>query len=659
MERVKYYSNNDLSINWQLDRFAELLDSLNSRQEETLIDILELYNILLFLENKVYPRNYSTVEIENSKKTIHKILGKYFGSKKSDEILTDLNYLFSPLTNDDSNKTDDYVRVQYREDYLKCFEKYKLHNKFEEKDFEKFINENDLTVYHLLNTNYFSCVYPNLVKSLFLKEPKNFELLVNNYISEKYNYFIPKEITKDEMYKLAEEYIESNDVNSNYLNLLEQNIKGVIELNIDAKLKLKATKKNKKLYDDLFLNKDGEFVSNGIKTTLGVFTNNQEYRDSSIDFKSVIDIDWIKENSQPEELLTYIMYMDYLFNDNWIINLCSFPNLESSTLVRTFSGMKTLRHYETSFYFENKNKLILMSFNVLQEFLKRENNTRIEELLLYFFTKYSNTNFDIEWLKLEFASQYEKTNIQIKTLFTIEEQIRKQWKLLVNEGNIDHDLFVLEQTPSISSLPTFLEKKYIYLNKDNKIIDNICYLLFSDQSHIIYINEQLNDNNFLSLISNNNIKIDDFNEFQKQNVNFLQTNGIVSFDENKRIYLNDKQQMRSLILLNLFRYGVIHYHHGLSSKLIPTKSLLKLQKEIDSMIIDKLLVSENTLFSKPETKFFNYILNDSEFDNSLALRNKYQHGSVIEAEHEDYLYILVILLMYVIRINEELWLSMP
>lgn len=659
MERIKYYSNNDLSINWQLDRLTELLNSLNSRQEETLIDILELYNVLLFLENKLYPSNYSTVEIENSKKKIHKILGKYFGEKNSNEILTDLKYLFSTSQTDDSNKTNYHARIQYREVYLKCFEKYKLHNKFNEIDFEKFIHENNLTVYHLLNTNYFSCIYPNLVKYLFLKEPKNFELLLNNYTSQESNYFIPKEVTSDEMYKLAEEYIESNDVNSNYLNLLEQNIKGVRELNIDAKLKLKATKKNKKLFDDLFLNKDGEFFSNGIKTTLGVFTNNQEYRDSAIDFKSFIDIDWIKENSQPEELLTYIMYMDYLFNDNWIINLCSFPNLESSTLVRTLSGMKTLRHYETSFYFESKNKLILMSFNVLQEFLKRKKNTRIEELLLYFFTKYSNTNFDIEWLKLEFASQYEKTNIQIKTLFTIEEQIRKQWKLLVNEGNIDHDLFVLEQTPSISSLPSFLEKKYIYLNKDNKVIDKICYLLFSDQSHIIYINEQINDNDFFNLILKNNIKLNDFNEFQKQNVNFLKTNDVISFDKNNKIYLNDTQKIRSLILFNLFRYGVIHYYHGLNGKIALNKSVLELQKEIDSMINEELLVSKNTLFSKPETNFLNYILNDSEFDNSIGLRNKYQHGSVIEAEYEDYLYILVILLMYVIKINEELCLSTP
>lgn len=81
------------------------------------------------------------------------------------------------------------------------------------------------------------------------------------------------------------------------------------------------------------------------------------------------------------------------------------------------------------------------------------------------------------------------------------------------------------------------------------------------------------------------------------------------------------------------------------------------QQEIDEMIEEGLLIYENTLFAKPEVEYLNYILNNSEFDNALGLRNKYLHGSVVEENEIDYFYALIILVIYVIKINEELVLN--
>lgn len=72
------------------------------------------------------------------------------------------------------------------------------------------------------------------------------------------------------------------------------------------------------------------------------------------------------------------------------------------------------------------------------------------------------------------------------------------------------------------------------------------------------------------------------------------------------------------------------------------------------MIEEGLLTCENTLFAKPEVDYLNYILNNSEFDNALGLRNRYLHGSIVEENEADYLYALIVLIIYVIKINEEL-----
>ena len=66
----------------------------------------------------------------------------------------------------------------------------------------------------------------------------------------------------------------------------------------------------------------------------------------------------------------------------------------------------------------------------------------------------------------------------------------------------------------------------------------------------------------------------------------------------------------------------------------------------------------STLLSEPEQDYFNYIFNNSEFDNSIGLRNKYTHGnqSIDEDQNKkDYYTILRLLILIVMKINDELW----
>ena len=82
----------------------------------------------------------------------------------------------------------------------------------------------------------------------------------------------------------------------------------------------------------------------------------------------------------------------------------------------------------------------------------------------------------------------------------------------------------------------------------------------------------------------------------------------------------------------------------------------KNHKVIQSLISENKIVLEGTLFSKPEYNYLNYMLNDREFDNGPALRNKYSHGnnSQDSCEHQnDYFQLLKIFVLVIIKINEE------
>ena len=64
----------------------------------------------------------------------------------------------------------------------------------------------------------------------------------------------------------------------------------------------------------------------------------------------------------------------------------------------------------------------------------------------------------------------------------------------------------------------------------------------------------------------------------------------------------------------------------------------------------------SSLLSEPEQDYLSYILTKSDYSNGLDLRNKYVHGNypTDPAQHgKDYLEFLKIMIIIVIKINEE------
>ncbi len=66
----------------------------------------------------------------------------------------------------------------------------------------------------------------------------------------------------------------------------------------------------------------------------------------------------------------------------------------------------------------------------------------------------------------------------------------------------------------------------------------------------------------------------------------------------------------------------------------------------------------NTLFSEQESDYISYVMDDKIFSNTLAIRNKYTHGSFskrLAHEHKGhYMELMLIMLLYTVKINGEL-----
>ena len=487
------------------ERIFKLADSVCLDVNYRLIEIIEYHNLLKFLKDKDFSNISSGKDVDEYIPKINKLLSIYFHNKTKSDIVDDLKFMFDSCNSEGLRGDERIIILNYQEDYLECFEKHNLSKKIDEASLEEVIQSLNIPARILLRTNYLYQKYPKLMKKVFLSDAKNFELLFDNYTDNyggnKKKYYIPKNITKNEMYQLCQQYIENEIANVNYLKLIEQGIQDLTEMNIDGKLKLRAKEKIDKIEKAHLFNKDGTFISNGFSQEIIVYTRKEDYEKDKSEMKGLIDIDWLKENHEPETLLKYLMHLEYFFTKNWILNLCSFPSFESSIFEKVF-GIKTKKHYETGYYFLLKNKLIQLCFQAFETFLKNGLDTRIEDLIHFFFTEYSEVNYQIKWLGLDFAKVDEKISIQIKNLFTVEEHIRKQWNLFVTENEIDRKLFEFENTPKIKDLRSLTDKKYIYTNTENKDIDQILKLLFSDQAGISYIDENLHEDFFYELMLN-------------------------------------------------------------------------------------------------------------------------------------------------------------
>ena len=62
------------------------------------------------------------------------------------------------------------------------------------------------------------------------------------------------------------------------------------------------------------------------------------------------------------------------------------------------------------------------------------------------------------------------------------------------------------------------------------------------------------------------------------------------------------------------------------------------------------------LLSKPEYQYFDYLLNNSEFSDGKAIRNRYIHDSIVpdnNTMNADYITLLKVMILLIIKINDD------
>lgn len=626
---VKFYSAYDWSTKENLEKAAVILESFDENKEYTDVNkVIELYNIQELINSEVTLEGWSKEKIAHYKKLCNsfmKVLGIFFGQ------INDMNFTHICQS----------VCAEYVEDFWKLFVKYKTFNNISGQIFFSYLCEPKTTLLILLQQEELVKFYGKELADILRISEQTPRLIISKYLqkhNQKCLYNFPKELSPAEYDGILQTYVKMDTANLNDLQLLAHS-QSSKECPISDKLRLYA-KRACNTYRE-------KHSSTGVQIGYGIgvgFADILEIKNviklENNTYQITYDIKWLLDNLDYPTILNNFRYIFEQFDDCWRSSLVSVKS--QLGIFERVLPVRGTREFIKGNHFNIGENLSTMQMIGYYDILKN-NGVRLEDVLKWFFEEYLLQEFGAKGFR--FNPPSEKTTVveKCRTIASEMDGVLKQFRMYVQDGEIDRELFeMLSEHIIFSDLSGFIKNKYVYGNSGD--IENEQFLLFSSQSRLSYIRKTENKYTcFWELLINEDVKLSDFGEHQKNNIRFLMDHNIV--DENTEGYLK-LNVPKVFILKDLYEHDVICYQYYTDE----CKTI------IDEWCKNGDLRLTGSLFSKPEQDYLNYELNKSSYSNGLDLRNKYVHSTYPEDEKiqiMDYIMLLKIMILVVTKINEE------
>lgn len=634
--RVKYYSTNDLSAGFYLKRIEDIIcNFVVEKKRVDINEIIELYNIQQFFHNRIYSIYWTKQQLNDYSEIVSdfsKVIGKFFSGINIDTI----------------ESMFDTIYYDYRNDFWKLIEKYKVYDKISVEQFRKIILNKHFILNNVLKCKNIVKKFSDEIITYMEKNPFCAEIILSYYL-EKHDrniesLYFPVELSNEKKTLILDKYIASNSSNINYLKLIFES-NSTNNLRLPDRLKLKAKRKYDEEIETLF--KEGTGFEYGAKVS---FSNkiDEEFKFETDDNRilSVLySAKWIKENLDYPTLLNNFIYL-FGYTDLQFRSLHVSKESQMS-IIEKYLGIKGRKEYPTGIAFQQIQMLAQLQMigycNELEKY-----NIFLEDIIEWFFCNYLEEEFNVKGFCFNKSSHTVSYLEKCRNIAAEFDNILKRFKIYCEDGEIDDELLhISTEHIFIKDIPSMLSNKYIYpCGNDYQTISN---LLFSDQSIIHYLPKLSNNyNSFYCLLEKENVYYDMFEDYQIPSIDWLIDHNIIKIDNKKRIM---PYWEKIKILNELYQHDVVCFSY--------MKKYQSIIMELNKM---GLVQFSSSLFSRPEQDYYNYLFNKSEFDNGLDIRNSYTHGTQRVDENQnkqDYFIFLRIMILIVIKINEEFCLKYP
>ncbi len=637
LKRVKFYGAADLASHWHLERIAYLIAHFDTTDvPPTVVDAIELHNVHSYIEAGVLPLTYSPREratAEALAPQLRAAVSKFFFGFNDTNVAARLSG----------------IPYYYRFNLLELLGRNRAFERCTPEVMLPALTEAGVNLAEMLDCKKLVSTYDSHIRDALLADARNAEHLIRKYLQKDVSseLYVPKNFTSFDAKELLSNYLDSEDANLNFVRLIETAPIDV-QTGIDARLKLKAKRRSQRMVEELFREESAMKIKTGAEVRLS--DSQREPAKTELDdmvTTHTYSRSWLDGTLDKASILNNFQHLFEFADDHALLTLPSYPS-ELGVFER-FMTTTGRRDYQIGAAFRAKEISSLLQTRLYQDYLSSK-DIDLETVISWFFDSYLVEEFGA--LNFSFAPSAPASSFLEKArhLFAEMEGIVNQFRLYVQEGELDRELLALTSDPvAYRQIPSLLNGKYVYAT-DHEEIHGVLHTLFSDQSGLTYINDTLHDSSAARLLVRNEISYTDFAVHQQSIVDKLIHLRVLE-DTGARVQIAKTEQFG--LLYRLFARNAATYH--------------RLSREgrthVDAFEARGWVTRSSSLLTEAEASYFNYFLNKTEFSNGPELRNKYLHGSqaasASESEHfQTYLTSLKMLIALVIKINDEFCLSM-
>ena len=625
LNRIHLLEPNDFAFGVYLEMAIKYMDSYYDNRDYTDVnDVIELDNVRQIISNKVI-RSELVEKYKSQMSGIQAKVAKFFNT------ISDENFL----------SISNSVSRIYTPEFWGLFEKYKCYKKVSSETFKKYLSTETINIHDILVNKEIVKEYDVVLADFLRGYIFTPEMIIDKFMLKgTHAYYFPQSLEKSEYEGLISNYIESDHPSIGRLQAVGKYLSadGII---ISDKLRLRAREK----VDEL-INRNDIIKFN---QNIGISVSFRDIGDdlfiikpiSSTEHQIVYSEKWISENLDFPTLLNNFIF---LFGFVDIMNRCSFVSVASKVgVLESHIGVKGIKEYERGIFFLAGNLKADADLGAYIKELKKF-NIRLEDIFQWFFNDYLKEEFGIGDFVFNAPSASGTQLEKCRNLPAEMDGVIKQYSMYLEDGKIDRKLFEMSSNPvPISEIPSQIKNKYAYANSEN--IKKEVFALFSDQCMLSYTEKYGSHYRCLyDLLMHERVNVSDYMDNYKESIEWVCDRGSIFIDSNGYITIN---KYRSFLLKELNDHEVLCLRYYTEKELVDEYNVMISQNDINV---------EDTLLSKPEQKYFNYVLNKKEFDDSLDLRNKYIHSTYPldeKVQEHDYLQLLKLMIILIIKINEE------
>lgn len=635
--RIQYFSTYDMSISYYLQNAEEIMEKYHKGwRPEEVNDVIELYNIWLFVDNGIYMKSWS-------EDTLKEIKGY------KDDVIR----FFANLNESTWVEVYKHVDFAYRHNFWEIIDRFNIKSFISKATLDEALLENSYDLRYLLQRERLVKKNNELFTTLLKENEHTAEWLLSEFVeddkfgSHEHMYF-PSALTLQDREDIISAYLDLPEPNLNYVRL-------VLVAKKDANLRLS---------DDVVLK---------AKNVEGELNNKLFSEGNTVHFKYSVRLSgdankplkWVEYDEEGNAILCYSKPIMLGFKDADLLHYCRYgfefltyngmvslvsKVSESSVFERTM-GLTGKYSYTTNMAFRYNEAISMLQIETMQNALENEGRN-IESAIKVFYETYLKDKFGYPSTALSLPVPSADWVSKCRVIAPEIDAVAKRYNLFAQRGAVDDDLLqISSDSVRASGTASCNHIKYYTIKGQPGELYRLFHLFFSDQSMLSFVDpfKDKHYGSFFQMLSEQDGKIpyDSYAQFQRNDIEYLIEEGYLSKDQEGYLFVEKKMEIG--LLKHLYEYHscpVLAYG-------VYGKEMLQEMAEKGWLEVD------NHLFSIEERNYFDYYMYNSPYTNGPALRNRYVHGtsggSNMDYKHRSaYNRLLILLILELLKIEDDL-----